>query len=231
MKWFAHIAWLSFMMQGSFVFAQNHPDKVNVSFEFCYGDLKIPDLSNELWVNAEDSISIEACRFYVSNLKLLQGEILVWQEQDLYHLIDASVTSSLHFDLDVPSNLLFNQLSFDLGIDSLTNVQGALGGNLDPTQGMYWAWQSGYINFKLEGKKILSDALSQDFQFHLGGYHFPFNACRQILLPADDRSIKMKVNLQRLIESVDMKTHHHIMSPCYEAMQISDKVVHIFSMK
>jgi hypothetical protein len=47
--------------------------------------------------------------------------------------------SKLSFDL--PTYLKYDQIQFQLGIDSLTNVSGAMGGDLDPTKGMYWTWQ------------------------------------------------------------------------------------------
>jgi len=37
-------------------------------------------------------------------------------------------------------------------VDSLANVSGAMSNDLDATKGMYWSWQSGFINLKIEGK-------------------------------------------------------------------------------
>ena len=57
-----------------------------------------------------------------------------------------------------------------------------MGGDLDPTKGMYWAWQSGYINFKMEGSCSQCLATKNNFEFHLGGYQQPFYAMQTIEL-------------------------------------------------
>ena len=77
--------------------------------------------------------------------------------------------------LEIPEDTEFDAIQFNLGIDSLTNVSGALGGDLDPTKGMYWTWQNGYVNFKLQGTSDLCNNPKNEFEFHLGGYLKPFN--------------------------------------------------------
>jgi len=59
-----------------------------------------------------------------------------------------------------------------IGTDSITNVSGALDGDLDPIKGMYWAWNSGCINFKLEGTRVISGKKTP-FEYHIGGYNGP----------------------------------------------------------
>ena len=76
----------------------------------------------------------------------------------------------------------FNTIAFNLGIDSITNVSGAQGGDLDPTKGMYWAWQSGFINIKLQGTSNSCPPPKNEFEFHLGGYQYPFNSLQTIIL-------------------------------------------------
>jgi hypothetical protein len=66
-------------------------------------------------------------------------------------LIDFDENDSNALCLEIPDDIEFDAIQFNLGLDSLTNVSGALGGDLDPTKGMYWTWQNGYVNFKLQG--------------------------------------------------------------------------------
>ena len=102
----------------------------------------------------EDSgtiLQFSTLKFYISEVQFLNHEKVVWKEKNSYHLVDATLEASLKLALDCPADLLFNKVQFQLGIDSVTNVSGVMGGDLDPSKGMYWAWQSGYINFKLEG--------------------------------------------------------------------------------
>ena len=75
-----------------------------------------------------------------------------------------------------------DKIKFNLGIDSLTNVSGVMGGDLDPTKGMYWTWQSGYINFKMEGSSAVCPTRNHEFQFHIGGYQDPFYAMQTLEL-------------------------------------------------
>jgi hypothetical protein len=49
-------------------------------------------------------------------------------------------------------NKSISKITFSAGIDSLTSTAGIQKGVIDPINGMYWAWQSGYVNFKIEGK-------------------------------------------------------------------------------
>lgn len=48
---------------------------------------------------------------------------------------------------------------------------------------MYWTWQSGYINAKLEGKSNLVNTPTHAFAFHLGGYLNPFQTLQTISIP------------------------------------------------
>ncbi|HWY12651.1 MAG TPA: MbnP family protein, partial [Bacteroidia bacterium] len=122
----------------------------------------------------KDSIQITELKFYVSDIELWQEQKLVWKEKKSFHLVDISDPKSLSLALNLPSAINFTEIKFNLGIDSVTNVSGAMGGALDPILGMYWAWQSGYINLKLEGKSNLCKTRNNEFQFHLGGYLSPF---------------------------------------------------------
>ena len=55
-----------------------------------------------------------------------------------------------------PTKHLLANAPFDLylGVDSVLNYNGVHEGALDPINGMYWTWQTGYIHCKLEGKII-----------------------------------------------------------------------------
>ncbi|MFN8393764.1 MAG: MbnP family protein, partial [Bacteroidia bacterium] len=110
------------------------------------------ELDAEKASGTNGGVTIEAFRFYVSDVAFMAGERVVYALPERYHLVDAEVPESWGMSLGakgIPADC--DGIRFALGIDSLTNVSGALGGDLDPTKGMYWAWQSGYINMKMEG--------------------------------------------------------------------------------
>ena len=146
-------------------------------------------------------------------------------------MVDAGQTNPFIIVVSNKQNISFDQLQFNLGIDSATNVSGALGSDLDPTKGMYWAWQSGYINFKLEGTSPLCTTRNNEFQFHLGGYQKP-NYCLQTLsFPINDASkIHLNLDVQTILRQVDLRKTNHIMSPSAEAVLISKIVANAFTL-
>ena len=167
---------------------------------------------------------------YISKIQFLENNTVVYEEENSFHLIDVNDEKSLVIDCSVLSAVKFNQISFAIGIDSNTNVSGAMGGVLDPTRGMYWTWQSGYINFKLEGKSNLCRTRNNEFQFHIGGYLLPFTTLQTVTLNANqNRQITIDIDLKKLIDDVDLAKLNHIMSPSKEAALFSEKTMKIFS--
>jgi hypothetical protein len=168
------------------------------------------------------SLHIKTLRFYLSNFSLMKSGEQVWKEQNSYHLVDASEKSSMDISLDIPVGIDFDSIEFQLGIDSLTHVSGAMGGDLDPTNGMYWAWNSGYIHFKLEGTSPECPTRKHAFQFHLGGYLPPFAAVQTIRLMAENGGkLNINLNLSAFIDTLDLSREHTIMSPGEKAQQLS----------
>jgi hypothetical protein len=176
-----------------------------------------------------DSTSVTELRFYISSVALYSKGHEVWLEKNSFHLVDITVPASLEIALSSEAGLAFDEIRFKVGIDSVTNVSGALSGDLDPTKGMYWTWQSGYINLKIEGVSSLSKGRNQQFQFHLGGYQPPFSSIRNIELKnITPGNIEIVFDAGLLLQSIDLQKTDHIMSPCKEAMAISDKLPSIF---
>ena len=64
-----------------------------------------------------------------------------------YNLIDLSIEKNIKIKLPSISNI--NSINIKLGIDSLESYSPNFDGDLDPIHGMYWTWQSGFINFKI----------------------------------------------------------------------------------
>lgn len=175
-------------------------------------------------------VRIETLRFYVSQIALIRKGKTVWQEANSYHLVDLAEDTSLFFGLTLPSAIKYDSLHFTLGIDSLTHVSGAMGGDLDPSKGMYWAWQSGYINFKLEGSSPLSTARGHGFQYHLGGYMPPYASARSISLRVPKaEQWTIRVNVGDFLAHTDLAQAHTLMSPGARASALSDRAAAIFS--
>jgi len=179
-----------------------------------------------------DEYRVETLKFYISGVRLINKGKVVYNEPDSYHLIDYSDKQSLAFTLEVPDNMPFTQVAFNIGIDSLTNVSGARGGDLDPTNGMYWTWQSGYINFKAEGLFTTSKNVSNAFQYHLGGYQFPFFTLQHVTLQVISRNnIDILFDVGRFLEKANSSKQQKIMSPGEPAMLLSEQLPGCFKLK
>jgi len=187
-------------------------------------------LNDSFYVKAHERIVLETLRFYISGIELLQNDSLVWRESGSYHLYD--LEESKRMSLSVPASVRYNRIRFYIGIDSLTNVSGAMGGELDPVKGMYWTWQSGYINFKAEGRSTASTHPKKEFQLHLGGYEGPHNALRQITLSIPTQpDIDVYFDLQQFLLAAELAKHSHIMSPGPEAVKLSAMAAQCFKTK
>ena len=108
---------------------------INLKSVFGKNNLVLNDSTYILKNN--NTIKFETFKFYISSIELVQNNKVVYKEKNSFHLYTAdSIIKSI--TLSTPSKLQFDSLKFNLGIDSVTNVSGAMGGDLDPTKGMYW---------------------------------------------------------------------------------------------
>lgn len=189
-------------------------------------------LADSAFTTSDSSdLRITELKFYLSNIQLLEKGKVVMEEKASFHLLDASYINSLTILMDNKQPIKFDELKFNLGVDSVTNVSGALGGDLDPTKGMYWAWQSGYINFKLEGTSPLCKTRNNEFQFHLGGYQSPNNCLQTIRFPISNaNNIDLKLDVQNVLKQIDLLKSNQIMSPSAEAVRLSKIIANSFTL-
>ncbi len=225
--------YLSFLILLSWLqsFCQQSND-VKISFVVAFKSIPIV-LHDSTYLHEDGSgLKFETLKFYISNVQLLQNDVAVFIEQNSFHLIDISDASSQNIILKQNKQINFNKVRFKLGIDSITNVSGAMGGDLDPTKGMYWAWQSGYINFKMEGACSSCLLPKYDFEFHLGGYQYPFNALQQIELKTISKNnFNIVLDINQFFTAVGLSKQKQIMSPCDDAVKLSSQLANCFSVK
>ena len=217
-----------FLSPKNYCAAQTNCQQIPVNAYFQFKKLILNDTVYQL-KNAH-RIKFESFKFYLSNVVLLKANETVWQEENSFHLIDFEENDSNNLCLNLPEDLIFDAIQFNLGIDSLTNVSGALGGDLDPTKGMYWTWQSGYINFKLEGTSDLCNNAKNQFEYHLGGYIPPFRNVQQIKLTlSNPNQFGIIFNLDQFINWLDLALVNHIMSPNKFAVEHAQQAAKCFS--
>lgn len=207
--------------------AQNS-GKTPVTFFPKYGNDALLPIST--YRHQDTTVTFTTLRFYISGIEFLKQRKTVWKEQNSYYLIDIEDTASMHLNMQVPIDVVYDTIKFHLGIDSLTNTSGAVGGELDPTKGMYWSWQSGYINFKLEGNSPLCSTRNHEFQFHLGGYAAPFASIQTVYLPLTSRQkANIVLDIQKLLSAIDLSVQQSIMIPGNDAVALSRLAASSFS--
>jgi hypothetical protein len=194
-----------------------------------YGAENLNRFPNRYLCKNGDTIEFSVLKFYISNPEFRKNGITVYKPKQQYYLVDFGMKHSTILNFEVPNKIKYDELLFNIGIDSATNCGGAMGGALDPTLGMYWTWQNGYIHFKLEGKSSRCLSRNHQFEFHIGGYKTPFNTLQKITIPTQtSKQITIEIDLSILMDSIDLATLHHIMSPCHEAVKFSEKFPYIF---
>lgn len=208
--------------------AQGYPHQLALKVNYNGDSLR---LNHKYYSNAQqDSFTVNKLRFYISNMQLLKNDNPLASAIKKHQLIDIEKPESMNFILDhLPD---FDQIRFEIGVDSLTNSNGAHGEDLDPVHGMYWTWNSGYINFKLEGTSPKCDSRNNAYQFHIGGFIHPYNSIRSITLNVpEDADLNIILDLDRFISQLNFKEQHTIMSPSKTSMEIADLLTTIFSVE
>lgn len=196
-----------------------------IQFHLTYNSKPLVISDSSLPVLDSAGLQISDLKFYCSKIQFLKNKKVVFEEKNSFHLVDASNSASQKINVTLTSPLLFDELVFNLGIDSITSLSGALGGDLDPTKGMYWTWQSGYINFKIEGKSKQCKSRNNEFQFHLGGYAQPNYCLERLVFSIREKSvININADVKKIIEQLKLNQQTKIMLPSKDAVLLSKKI-------
>jgi hypothetical protein len=129
---------------------------------------------NQMLVNPSngDSLEFVTFKYYISNIRLKKADGSWWTQPDSYFLLDLSQQgSTATVSLSGVPKAEYTDIEYVLGVDSTHNVSGAQGGDLAPSLGMFWSWNTGYIMMKAEG--ISPDSGDGSFAYHYGGFYGP----------------------------------------------------------
>ncbi|MET0462554.1 MAG: MbnP family protein [Chitinophagaceae bacterium] len=183
--------------------ARTNPANAAVSLEFIH---KVG--SKELFTDSSyqnnfgESYTISRFRYYISNIQWHNHHTgSLYKMPPRSFLIDEAVPESKQIALVIPPGQ-YTSLSFLIGVDSLKNVSGAQDGTLDPINGMFWTWQTGYIMAKLEGSSPVSSLPRKMFEFHIGGFKGPYNVVRRVEIPLKKNLLISKEKKQAPISIV-----------------------------
>lgn len=212
--------------------------KVNLIFHNMVGN-QLLILDSNYTTPFGDTFSVAKFKFFVGNIKISCSDYDKTYSQ--YFLIDQNDSASQIIKIGTCDSL--TNVQFSIGIDSAKNVSGVQTGALDPANGMFWTWNSGYIMAKLEGKSPQSKAPFGNITYHIGGFRKIDNAIRKISLPITKYlvtnqpsviTININVDLNKWFDGkhpIKIAEKPFCMSPGKMAMEIADNYANMFSIQ
>jgi hypothetical protein len=218
-----------FLLATSFtLFGQNESDSLSLKINTKWSGKNLN--FNSFYISKQkDTIKITQLKFYISDFQVKYDDNTILSDKNS-HLIDFEKpnTSFLNIAKNYKKNI--KSISFCIGIDSLASVSGALSGDLDPSNGMYWAWQSGYINMKIEGTSSSCKTRKNSFNFHIGGYLKPYNAIKKIEIPINkiQNQINLTLDLEEFFNEINLKEINSVMIPGNKAMELANLSAKMF---
>lgn len=161
-------------------------------------------------------------------------------ESESYHLLNHADANSLSFNLSDVPNGTYNSITFTIGVDSLRNVSGAQTGALDPANGMFWSWNSGYIMMKLEGVSPKSTQSGNMLKYHIGGFSGTYNTVKTVTLSfpqtitvdGNNKKVKLTANVLALFSNpntINFATMSSVQMPGIESKMLADNYASMFT--
>lgn len=217
---------------------------LGLHFENMVGDSALI-LNTKLYTNANgDTFNITKFNYYISNIKLLKSGVVKYTESESYHLIQQNDTTTFDVELTGVPFDNYDGIEFMIGVDSTRNVSGAQTGALDPANGMFWSWSSGYIMLKMEGTSPQSGAVGGGLLFHVGGFSGAnsalktvsptFNSATANVSSSVTPEIHFKVDVAELFttpNNINFSTTHTIHMPGAAAKMIADNYADMISVE
>ena len=182
--------------------------------------------------------SITKLEYYISDISLGTKEES-FTTKNIF-LMDAANEEKISINI-LPG--IYSKIIFILGVDSAYNNSGAQEGALDPLNGMFWTWNTGYVYFKMEGYSPASNADLNRIEHHIGGYRGPNKANRQIRLnflqplvinDGDQKEIVVNLNLDKYWKGpndISIQTNALIMTTGELAKKSADNFPGMFFIK
>ena len=144
---------------------------------------------------------ISRFRLYIGNIKpAYTDKQTKVKKSSSYQLIDFSDSSTTFMELPATTGTC-NGVEFELGVDSADQNLGAQSGQLDPSKGMFWTWNSGYQSFRIEGYSPFSNQPAHIIAYHIGGYRYPFSTVWKIKMnTTNDEEFKITNDYKIIVE-------------------------------
>lgn len=186
----------------------NDKCKLKIQFENFVGN-DLLKLDSAVYKNSlGQTFTVSKFKYYISNIHLKNKKGTEFISKEFFLVNDEEVKSKQILLNDIPEGE-YTAISFILGVDSLHNCSGVQKGALDPINGMFWAWNTGYVFMKIEGHAPQSISPGNIFEFHIGGFQGQFNALRDIkmaignwqLATNKENNLKIKVDAAEIFKT------------------------------
>ena len=212
---------------------------LSISFRLLHNGQPL-NVTNQYLNFSGETYTITKFKFYISNIRLINN--FPSAEKDSYHLIDLALPQS-HTIVGAFKKAEYKSIEFVVGVDSIRNVSGAQTGALDPANGMFWTWNTGYIFAKMEGNSSASSGPGQSVTYHIGGFKTGENAIRKLVLdfPANSpvnvgltTSVVIDVDVARWFDgkhTLSIAANSSIMTPGGVSLQIADNYASMFTVE
>lgn len=215
-------SWYAILVLVCFQLTAQNKDSLSVNFKINFDKYPL-ELHKNFITSNKDTIAISTFKCYISNLEIVYDDKSVFKEKNSFHLLDLENPNSCTIPISNRNDRMISKVTFNIGIDSLTNTAGAMAGDLDPIKGMYWAWQSGYINMKIEGKSPSCQTRKNEFQFHIGGYLQPYYAMRKKVINVNAQgNVNIAIDIAVFLSNLNLKNVNSVMIPGKVAMDLAD---------
>lgn len=192
-------------------------NSIEINFSHYVGN-EVLKLDSVIYKNAlNQDFSVTKFKYYIANIVLLRidGKPISYNS---YYLIDEEKPGSKKIVLENIPGGEYVSVNFTVGVDSIDNCSGAQSGALDPINGMFWTWNTGYIFMKLEGTSQFSSSPYAMLEYHIGGFKKPNNCIQNISLPLNkpilitnnyNKTIEIKTDVLEILKtpiSIDFST-------------------------
>ena len=155
------------------------------------------------------SIAFSQIKFYISDLSGYKQGVKTYVAPKRYHLVDFVASNSLYLEFDCDA---CDTIGFNIGVDRATNLEGVKADDLDPLKGMYWTWNTGYINIKIEALLYDSTGKVKSLKYHIGGFESPFDTTQHV---STDHSLEssIDIHLDQFFQLIDVSSMPMVLSP------------------
>lgn len=165
-----------------------------------------------------DSLQFSSFKYYLSNVKLKRDNGTWWEMPDSYFIVNTAASQECLLDLgNVPAGS-YTAIEYTLGVDSTHNVSGSQSGALDPGNGMFWGWTSGYIMLLTEGTSPDTGSGSA-FSLHMTGYLKPYSIVEPVthvfpstldVADGSSKTVVVSCNPAHLWQNGPVSTYHSV---------------------